>query len=72
MLPGISVAYPQPAAISISDLEGPGGFGYAVRCGLENFNGDRVAIMMADLSDTPEDLVRFHRKMDSKGHAGSV
>lgn len=44
--------------------EGPGGFGYAVRKGLSVFTGDRVAIMMADLSDPPEDLVRFHRKMD--------
>ena len=25
---------------------------------------DRVAVMMADLSDSPQDLVRFHRKMD--------
>ena len=44
--------------------EGPGGFGYAVRWGLERFAGDRVAVMMADLSDDPADLVRFHRKMD--------
>ena len=44
--------------------EGPGGFGYAVRKGLMTFTGDRVAIMMADLSDLPEDLIRFHRKMD--------
>jgi dolichol-phosphate mannosyltransferase len=44
--------------------EGPGGFGYAVRKGLMSFTGDRVAIMMADLSDPPEDLVRFNRKMD--------
>ncbi len=44
--------------------EGPGGFGYAVRCGLEHFTGDRVAVMMADLSDDPEDLIRFNRKMD--------
>jgi dolichol-phosphate mannosyltransferase len=35
-----------------------------VRKGLEQFTGDRVAIMMADLSDDPEDLVRFNRKMD--------
>jgi dolichol-phosphate mannosyltransferase len=47
--------------------EGPGGFGHAVRCGLEGYRGDRVAIVMADLSDDPEDLVRFHRKMD-EGH----
>jgi dolichol-phosphate mannosyltransferase len=44
--------------------DGPGGFGFAVRHGLERFNGDRVAVMMGDLSDDPEDLVRFHRKMD--------
>lgn len=44
--------------------EGPGGYGFAVRLGLENFSGDRVAVMMADLSDDPADLVRFNRKMD--------
>lgn len=43
---------------------GPNGFGYAVRKGLEHFSGQCVAIMMADLSDSPEDLVRFYRKMD--------
>ena len=39
------------------------GFGYAVRYGLERFSGDCVAVMMADLSDSPDDLVRFYRKM---------
>lgn len=43
---------------------GPGGFGYAVRFGLERFQGDCVAIMMADLSDSPQDLVRFYRKLE--------
>lgn len=43
--------------------EGPNGFGYAVRYGLERFSGDCVAVMMADLSDSPEDLVRFYRTM---------
>lgn len=42
---------------------GPNGFGYAVRYGLERFNGDCVAIMMADLSDDPSDLIRFYTKM---------
>ncbi len=32
----------------------PPGFGFAVRCGLEQFGGDAVAIMMADGSDSPE------------------
>ena len=39
------------------------GFGYAVRYGLEKFSGDCVAIMMADLSDSTNDLVSFYYKM---------
>jgi dolichol-phosphate mannosyltransferase len=42
---------------------GPNGFGYAVRYGLERYRGDCVAVMMADLSDDPADLVRFYHKM---------
>ena len=42
---------------------GPNGFGYAVRYGLERFNGDCVAIMMADLSDSPKDLIKFYMTM---------
>jgi dolichol-phosphate mannosyltransferase len=38
-----------------------GGFGLAVRAGLESFSGDAVAIVMADGSDDPEDLVTYHR-----------
>jgi len=41
----------------------PNGFGFAVRKGLDNFKGDAVAIVMADLSDRPEDLVKFYQKM---------
>ena len=46
----------------ISNL-GENGFGRAVRIGLENFSGDAVAIMMADLSDSPQDLVRYWSKL---------
>jgi len=42
---------------------GPNGYGYAVRKGLEHFEGDCVAIMMADLSDSPYDLVKFYTTM---------
>jgi dolichol-phosphate mannosyltransferase len=38
-----------------------GGFGLTVRAGLERFEGDAVAILMADGSDDPRDLVRYHR-----------
>lgn len=40
------------------------GYGMAVRKGLETFRGDAVAVMMADLSDDPEDLVRCYRKLE--------
>lgn len=43
--------------------KGPNGFGYAVRYGLERFSGDCVAVVMADLSDSPDDLVVFYRKL---------
>lgn len=36
------------------------GFGHAVRAGLEWFEGDAVAIVMADASDDPNDLVLYH------------
>ena len=36
------------------------GFGLAVRAGLDRFEGDAVAIYMADASDDPGDLVLYH------------
>ena len=43
--------------------KGSNGFGHAVRLGLENFTGDAVAIMMADLSDSPQDLVHYWQNL---------
>jgi dolichol-phosphate mannosyltransferase len=43
----------------------PPGFGYAVRAGLDHYTGDAVAIFMADQSDSPADLVRYHRVLAS-------
>jgi dolichol-phosphate mannosyltransferase len=43
----------------------PNGFGWAVRAGLENFKGDCVAVVMADLSDRPVDLVAYYRKFET-------
>jgi dolichol-phosphate mannosyltransferase len=40
------------------------GFGMAVRAGLDLFEGDAVVIAMADASDDPEDVVRYHRLME--------
>jgi len=42
-----------------------GGFGFAVRAGLEAYSGDAVAIMMADGSDSPEDLISYHRLLEA-------
>ena len=41
----------------------PHGFGFAVRRGLAAIEGDAVAIVMSDLSDSPEDLVAFYHKL---------
>lgn len=41
----------------------PNGFGFAVRCGLENFTGDAVTIVMADASDPPEYIVTYYQKL---------
>jgi dolichol-phosphate mannosyltransferase len=35
----------------------------AVRFGLERFKGDCVAVMMADASDDPQDLIKYYDKM---------
>ena len=42
----------------------PRGFGFTVRAGLDEFEGDAVAIVMADASDDPADLVRYHRLLE--------
>lgn len=40
------------------------GFGGAIRTGLEGFTGEAVVIMMGDGSDSPEDAVRYYRKLE--------
>ena len=40
------------------------GFGLAVRYGLASFEGDAVAVMMADGSDAPADLVAYQRLLE--------
>jgi dolichol-phosphate mannosyltransferase len=41
----------------------PHGFGFAVRKGLESYEGDCVAVVMADMSDRPVDLIAYFRKL---------
>jgi len=42
----------------------PSGFGRAVRSGVEAASGDVIVIYMADLSDDPEDVVAYYRKIE--------
>lgn len=46
------------------DRTPPGGFGRAIRAGLEEVEGDVVAIYMADQSDDPQDLIASYRKIE--------
>jgi dolichol-phosphate mannosyltransferase len=52
------------SAIQIVHRSSIGGFGRAVRAGLQAFTGEAVAIVMADCSDDPEDVVRCYRKLE--------
>jgi dolichol-phosphate mannosyltransferase len=63
ILEGLSIKYP---AVRYETNLGPNGFGYAVRYGLERYSGDCVVVMMADLSDSPDDLILFYKTMLEK------
>jgi dolichol-phosphate mannosyltransferase len=57
------IAEQDPGVRSVTN-RGRGGFGHAVRAGLEAYTGDAVAIVMADLSDAPEDVVKYYRLLE--------
>jgi dolichol-phosphate mannosyltransferase len=42
----------------------PPGFGFAVRAGLDRFEGDAVVIVMADGSDHPDDVIGYLRVLE--------
>jgi dolichol-phosphate mannosyltransferase len=48
----------------------PHGFGYAVRRGIDVSSGEALCIVMGDLSDSPDDIVTYYRKL--KGGAECV
>jgi dolichol-phosphate mannosyltransferase len=52
-----------PAVRLLQSAHAPG-FGFAVRTGLEAYTGDAVAIVMADGSDSPDDLVAYLRLLE--------
>ena len=43
--------------------EPPSGFGFAIRRGLEEFRGQAVAVVMADLSDSPDDIFVYYQEL---------
>jgi dolichol-phosphate mannosyltransferase len=43
----------------------PNGFGFAVRAGFDVYEGDAVAVVMADGSDSPADVVRYHGVLEA-------
>jgi dolichol-phosphate mannosyltransferase len=45
--------------------DGDHGFGFAVRAGLNAYTGDAVAIVMADGSDDPRDVVLYYRVLEA-------
>jgi dolichol-phosphate mannosyltransferase len=56
----VSRSAQQDAGIQLIRNRGRHGFGNAVRAGLDAFTGDAVVIVMADGSDSPDDVVRYY------------
>jgi dolichol-phosphate mannosyltransferase len=59
-----SLAAENPRLRSIRNPK-PRGYGFAIRAGLDAFKGDAVAIVMADGSDDPLDLVLYYRVLEA-------
>ena len=57
-------AAPDNARVRCIRSKNPPGFGFAVRSGLDAYEGDAVAIFMADGSDDPGDVVSYHRLLE--------
>ncbi len=61
VLESLASSYPELHVVTNTP---PGGLGRAIRCGLKYFKGDVVAVVMADSSDSPEDVVSCYRKIE--------
>jgi dolichol-phosphate mannosyltransferase len=55
-----SVRHPE---VVLATNAGRHGFGMAIRYGLKHITGDAVAIVMADGSDSPQDLLKYYDKL---------
>lgn len=61
VLESLAADYPELHVVTNTP---PGGLGRAIRCGLKHFKGDVLAVVMADSSDSPEDVVACYRKIE--------
>lgn len=52
------------AGIKVINRTPPPGFGKAIRDGLDAATGDAIAIVMADMSDDPKDIIKYFRKIE--------
>lgn len=59
-LKSLSSRFPQ---VRYVNNDPPNGFGFAVRRGLAEFAGETVAIVMGDLSDSPDDILTYYREL---------
>lgn len=50
--------------VKVIDRHPPAGFGRAIRDGLDAATGDTIAIVMGDMSDDPNDIVAYFRKIE--------
>jgi dolichol-phosphate mannosyltransferase len=64
LLVGLASIYPNLEYVS---NEWNGGVGNAIRYGLTKWQGDIVALCMADGSDSPEDIVKSYYKITEEG-----
>ncbi|MHB8839033.1 MAG: glycosyltransferase family 2 protein [Gemmatimonadaceae bacterium] len=55
---------PQVPTLRWSANQGPAGYGFAVRHGLDVYRGDAVVVVMADASDDPRDIVTYYHKLE--------
>ena len=60
LVAAFSARHPQVVPVTNA---GRHGFGMAIRYGLDHITGDAVAIVMADGSDSPEDLLKYYNKL---------
>jgi dolichol-phosphate mannosyltransferase len=60
ILRGLCIKYPVMRYVNNTP---PNGFGFAVQKGLEEYYGDTVLLAMADLSDSPSDMLVYYREL---------